>query len=167
VERTWALIVPGHSSRGRMSSRCRALLAHAARLAEERVPSAVVFSGGRAARGAPSEAEQMLAAWPGRRDVELLAETTAATTSQNAARSLPLLLERDVGEATVVCAPLHAARVAYFFREIYGRFGVRCDVRVARALPTPPALAWELAALAVARRQREAALLELHALARG
>ena len=36
----------------------------------------------------------MLAAWPGRRDVELLAEDTAVNTSQNMARVLPLLLAR-------------------------------------------------------------------------
>ena len=164
MECSWALVVPGHSRRGLVSGRCRTLLARAAELADERAPRAVVFSGWSPGAG-PSEAEQMLAAWPGRRDVELVAEPTAATTSQNAARTLPLLLAREVEAATVVCAPLHAARVAYFFRGIYERFGVRCDVALARALPTPPALAWELGALTVARRQRAAALAEL--LARG
>jgi hypothetical protein len=165
VEHDWALVVPGHSRRGRMSGRCRALLERAAGLAEERVPRAIVFSGWATSTG-PSEAEQMLHGWPGRRDVELLAETTAASTAQNASRTLPLLLDRGVREATVVCAPLHRARVAYFFGGLYAAFGIRCDVCVARAAPTPPALAWELAAATVARRQRRAALAELRSLAR-
>ena len=156
----YAIVVPGHSRRGELSGRCRGLLRLAAVLADERAPRAVLFSGGAAGAGA-SEAEQMLAAWPGRRDVEFVVEPTAATTAQNAARSLPLLLERGVREAVVVCAPLHAARVAYFFGGIYGRYGVHCRVRVARAVPTPFALAWELAATTVARRQRRAALAEL------
>jgi hypothetical protein len=160
VRSDWALVVPGHSRRGPVTRRCRALVARAAELAEERVPRAVVFSGWATWAG-PSEAEQMLDAWPGRRDVELLVEPTAATTAENAARSLPLLLDRGIRRATVVCAPLHVARVTYFFG-LYARFGVRCEVRVApAAAPTPAALAWELAASAVARRQRRAALAEL------
>jgi len=160
MERLWGLVVPGHSRLGLVTGRCRALLARAAALAEEREPRVVVFSGG-AALGRRSEAEQMLDAWPGRRDVELVAEPSAATTSQNAARTLPLLLERGVTDAIVVCAPLHAARVAYLFRGVYAPFGVRCELALARALPTPPALAWELGALTVVRRQRRSALAEL------
>ena len=109
----------------------------------------------------------MLDAWRGRSDVELLAEPTARTTAENAARSLPLLLERGVREATVVCAPLHALRVRYFFGGLYPRFGVRCEVRTAKCAPTPSALAWELGARGVMRRQRRAALAELEATARG
>jgi hypothetical protein len=147
-----------------VSGRCRALLARAALLAEERVPRAVVFSGWATGAGV-SEAEQMLDAWPGRRDVELVAETTADCTAQNACRTVPLLVRRGVREATVVCAPLHRARVGYFFGGLYGAAGIRCEVHVAWAPPTPPALAWELAAATVARRQRRAALAELRALA--
>ena len=109
----------------------------------------------------------MLAAWPGRRDVDLLAEPTARITAQNASRSLPLLLERGVREATVVCSTLHAPRVRYFFCELYGRFGIECAVRTAWTLPTPRALAWELGAMAVLRRQRRAAVAELEATVRG
>ncbi|HVM16407.1 MAG TPA: YdcF family protein [Gaiellaceae bacterium] len=165
MEREWAVVVPGHSCRGRVSGRCRALLERAAELVEERPARVVVFSGWATWDG-PSEAEQMLEAWPGRRDVELLAETTASSTAENAARSLPLLLQRGVAAATVVCAPLHAARVTYFFGGLYPQFGVRCEIRVARALPTPQALAREVAAAVVAPRQRRAALAELRALAR-
>jgi hypothetical protein len=150
----WAIVVPGHSRGGRLSARCRRLLAAAAELAERREPRVVVFTG-------LGEAAEMLAAWPGRRDVELVAEPTARLTAENATRSLPLLVERGVREATVVCAPLHAARVRYFFRSAYARLGVRCEIRAVRCAPTPAALAWELAALGVMRRQRRAALAEL------
>nr|MDQ3822922.1 YdcF family protein [Actinomycetota bacterium] len=120
----------------------------------------VVFTGW-APAGGPSEGEQMLEAWPGRRDVELVAERTATVTAENASRSLPLLLERGVREATVVCTPLHLGRVRYLFPALYARYGIRCRVRVAWAVPTASALAWELGALAVLRRQRRAALAEL------
>jgi hypothetical protein len=159
---SWAIVVPGHSVSGRLSARCGRLLSAAAGLAERRTPRVVLFTGWSPA-GGPSEAEQMLDAWPGRRDVELLAEPTAAITAENASRSLPLLLERSVEQATVVCTPLHAPRVGYLFGGLYGRFGVRCDVRVAWTAPTPAALAWEVGALAVLRRQRRAALAELRA----
>jgi hypothetical protein len=103
----------------------------------------------------------MLDAWPGRRDVELIVEPTARTTAENAARSLPLLLERGVREVTVVCAPLHVVRVKYFFDGLYRRFGVEADVRAADCRPTPLALAWELGALGAMWPQRRAALAEL------
>jgi uncharacterized SAM-binding protein YcdF (DUF218 family) len=163
---SWAIVVPGHSVFGRLSGRCGRLLAAAARLADARTPRVVVFTGW-SSGGGPSEAEQMLEAWPGRRDVELLAEPTAAITAENASRSLPLLLRRDVREATVVCTPLHAPRVRYLFPGLYRSFGVRCEVRIAWTPPTPTALAWELVALAVLRRQRRAALAELRALRGG
>lgn len=166
MESDWALVVPGHSRRGRIGPRCLAVLRRAAALADERRPRAVVFSGWSTWEG-PSEAEQMLDAWPGRRDVELVAETTAADTAQNASRTLPLLLGRKVRSATVVCAPLHRARVAYLFGGLYADFGIRCDVRVAWTPQLPPALLWELAAGSVARRQRRAALAELRSLVRG
>jgi uncharacterized SAM-binding protein YcdF (DUF218 family) len=153
-----AIVVPGHSRRGRVSRRCRRLVDAAAVLADRRAPALVVFTGGRG-----GEAEQMRAAWRGRTDVELLVEPTAATTAQNASRTLPLLLARGVTEATVVCAPLHLPRVRYLFGGVYRRAGIRCRVRVARALPTPSALAWELAAAVVARRQRRGAIAEADA----
>lgn len=162
----WGLVVPGHSRNGRLSARCLRLLDLAAELAERQEARVVVFSGWSPGCG-PSEAEQMLEAWPGRRDVELAVEPTARMTAENASRSLPLLLRRGVREATVVCAPLHLARVRYFFGGVYPRFGVRCEVRPAWSLPAPSALAWELAALPVMRRQLRAALAELEAIAGG
>ena len=86
-------------------------------------------------------------------DVELLVDETATTTAENAARTLPLLVERDVREAVLVCAPAHALRAGWIFRRIYGPRGVRVVVRPARVLPTPAALVYELGAATVARRQ--------------
>jgi hypothetical protein len=66
---------------------------------------------------------------------------------------LPLLLERGVREAIVVCAPAHLIRARWIFRRIYGTRGIAVAFRVARIAPTPGAIAWELAASTVARRQ--------------
>lgn len=156
----WAVVVPGHSRRGVLSARCRELLALAAALASERPPRAVVFTGW-SPLGGRSEAEQMLDAWPGRRDVELVVEDSARTTAENAARSLLLLRQRRVREATVVCAPLHTRRVRYFFGGLYGRFGIRAEVRQADCPRTAAAVVRELGAAAVMWSQRRAALAEL------
>jgi uncharacterized SAM-binding protein YcdF (DUF218 family) len=158
---SWGIVVPGHSRRGALTARCRRLVDYAAELAETRAPSVVVFSGWAPHGRAASEAEQMLAAWPGRRDVELVAESTAATTAQNASRSLPLLLEREVTEATIVCAATHARRVRYFFGHLYAAAGLGVQVSAVPMVPTPVAVAWELGAVTVRRRQLYAALAEL------
>jgi uncharacterized SAM-binding protein YcdF (DUF218 family) len=163
---SWAIVVPGHSVGGRVSARCRRILAVAAELAERRTPRLVVFSGWAAGRG-PSEAEQMLDAWPGRRDVELVAEPTARTTAENASRSLPLLRDRGVTQATIVCSSVHAPRARYIFCELFRRFGIDCEVLAARTFPSPSAVAWEVGALTVARRQRRGALAELDSAFRG
>ena len=73
----------------------------------------------------------MLEAWPGRRDVELVAEETATVTAENVSRTLPLLLERGIRDVTVVCVPLHVPRARYLFGGVYGRFGLDCQVRSA------------------------------------
>lgn len=163
----YALVVPGQGDllgdgAYRLTARCERLLEHTAELAAHRGPSVVVFTGW-SPYGGESEAAQMLAAWPGRGDIELVAEETAATTAQNAARTLPLLLERGVGEATIVCTPLHRPRVAYFFREIYGRYGIACRFSSAPCGFSGAALAWEAVAISVARRQRREVLAELSA----
>jgi len=162
VRHVRAIVIPGHSHHGVLSGRCLRVLAQAAALAEAEKPAVVVFSGW-SPIGGTSEAEQMLEAWPGRRDVELVVEPSARRTSENAARTLPLLRARGIDEAIVVCAPVHAARVRYFFGGLYPRFGITCTVRAAACAPTPAAVAWELAALGVMRRQRRAALAELDA----
>jgi len=165
VNDNWAIVVPGSGSHGRdgrylIGDRAHGYLAAAARLADRHRPRLVVFTGWTPAPG-PSEAEQMLSAWPGRDDVELVAEPTAQITAENMSRSLPLLLDRGIREVTVVCGAMHLPRVRYFFGGVYPHYGVRCRYHVIRQLPTPGTIAWEAAALTVARRQRRAAVVEL------
>jgi uncharacterized SAM-binding protein YcdF (DUF218 family) len=143
----------------RISRACRRLVAEAERVAVRFGAGTVVFSGW-SPNGGLSEAEQMCALWRGPA-VELVTETSASTTAQNAARTLPLLLERGVTEAIVVCAPLHLFRARWIFRRVYGAHGVAVRFRVAPVAPTPGAIAWELGALTVLARQLRAAQAEL------
>jgi uncharacterized SAM-binding protein YcdF (DUF218 family) len=161
-----AIVVPGNGRRGRdgvyrISSRCRALVHEAERLAAALPADAVVFSGWSPA-GGDSEAEQMRAAWRGP-DVELVLEHTATVTAENAARTLPLLVERRVARAVVVCAPLHLYRTRCFFSRLYGAAGIATEFHVAPTPPSPHALAWELAALPLRRAQLRAAEAEVAA----
>jgi uncharacterized SAM-binding protein YcdF (DUF218 family) len=105
----------------------------------------VVFSG-------RDEAEHMRSLWRGP-DVELLVDETATSTVENAAHTLPLLVERGVRHVVVVAAPAHLLRAGWIFRRVYGARGIRVTVHAARVVPTPGALVYELAAATVARRQ--------------
>jgi uncharacterized SAM-binding protein YcdF (DUF218 family) len=159
-----ALIVLGSSRQGRdgtyrISAVCRRVVTHAERIAERRRPEVVVFSGWAPAGGA-SEAEQMRALWR-RQEGEIVLEETASTTAENAVRTLPLLLDRDIGEALVVCSPLHLYRARWFFRRLYGTHGIDMSFDAPRILPTPSSLMWELGALTVRGRQLRAARDEL------
>jgi uncharacterized SAM-binding protein YcdF (DUF218 family) len=119
----------------------------------------VVFSGW-SPTGGPSEAEQMRDAWRGP-SVELVVEPTATSTAENASRTLPLLRERGVGRAVVVCAPPHLLRTRLFFRRLYGGSGVDVSFRVARVAPTVRAIVWELLAFPFLPLQLRAARAEL------
>jgi len=159
-----AIVVPGNGMLGRggayrITRSCRRLVAEAERLALSHSPRVVVFSGW-APGGGPSEAEQMRALWRGPA-VELVTEETATTTAENAARTLPILLERDIRRAIVVCTPVHLFRARWLFRRIYGAHGVSVSFRVVPVAPTPGAVAWELGALTVLSRQLRAAAAEL------
>lgn len=154
-----ALVVPGHgafdrSGRYRISPRCAALVAAAERLARRTPVDAVVFTGWR------SEADQMRALWRVAR-VEAVVEPTARTTAENAARTLPLLRQRSIERAVVVCAPLHLVRTRYFFGRLYAAGGIDVAVRPAPVAPTAGALLWELLALPLRARQLAAAEAEL------
>jgi len=160
----FALIVLGSSRRagnGRysISRACRGAVGHAGRLAASRSPEVVVFSGW-APDGSTSEAEQMRAIWRGP-DVELVLEPTASTTAENAARTLPLVSERDIHRAVVVCTPLHLYRARWFFRRLYSARGIQTAFTAPPTVPTPSALVWELGALTVRSRQLCAAEEEL------
>jgi DUF218 domain len=163
---SWAIVVPGSGRTGadgayRIGPRAIEGVRAAAQLAERRRPRVVVFTGWSPVLGGPSEADQMLAAWDGPDDVELLAETSATITAENMSRVLPLLVERGVREVTVVCGSLHLARVRFYFGGVYPRHGIRCTYVRTRQAPTPPALVHELVAVALMRRQRRQAVAEL------
>jgi uncharacterized SAM-binding protein YcdF (DUF218 family) len=136
-----AVVVPGSAHR-RTRER---LVRDAERVAAATEAPVVVFSG-------LGEAEHMRALWRGP-NVELVVEGAATSTVENAVRTLPLLVEREVRAAFVVCAPAHVFRARWIFRRIYGAHGIAVQFRVARVAPTPGAIAWELAAATVARRQ--------------
>lgn len=154
-----AIVVPGHGRGGRISAACLELVREAEKMASSTPVDVVVFTGGSRGNGL-SEAEQMRAAWRGP-DVELAIEPTASVTAENAARTLPLLLERGIGRAWIVCAPLHLYRARYFFSRLYGPRGIETVYRRAPVTPGPRALAWELAAASVSRLQLRAAEAEL------
>lgn len=99
------------------------------------------------ARGhGPAEGELMRGAWAGP-PVEVLAETQARDTVENATLSLPLLVERGVDRLDVVCAASHAPRVALLLPRYFARHGIAVRVRpVWRPFP-PRRLWWELRGL--------------------
>ena len=145
-----AVVVPGHGAVDRngeylITERCRRLVADAEKLADTLSPAVVVFSGW-SPRGGLSEAEQMKRLWHGP-EAELVVEPTARTTAENASRTLPLLLERGVDRAAIVCAAPHLLRARLFFDSLYHSRGVATQFHVPRAAPSVAAIAWELAAL--------------------
>jgi uncharacterized SAM-binding protein YcdF (DUF218 family) len=150
-----AIVVPGHHGPERLED----LVREAERIAESTPVDAVVFTGW-ARRGGMSEAEQMHAAWSGP-EVELVVEPTASVTAENATRTVPLLLERGIDRAIIVCAPLHLYRTRYFFTRLYGAYRIETEFRVARTRRTVGALLWELAAATGCRRQLRIARAEL------
>jgi uncharacterized SAM-binding protein YcdF (DUF218 family) len=159
-----AIVVPGHGRFDlggvhRISRRCVRLVREAEQLVGSVDADLVVFSGW-SPSGGPSEAEQMRQEWRGP-TVELVVEPTAATTAENAARTLPLLVDRGVGRAVVVCAPPHLLRTRLLFRRLYGGSGVEVAFRVARLAPTLRSIAWELLALPFVPLQLHAARAEL------
>ena len=159
-----AIVVPGHGwldldGVHRISGRCMRLILEAEQLVSSSAADVVVFSGW-SPTGDRSEAEQMRDSWHGPA-VELVVEPTATSTAENAARTLPLLLERGVGAAVVVCAPPHLLRTRLLFGRLYSGSGVKATFRVARLVPTLRAVAWELGALPFVPLQLHAARTEL------
>jgi uncharacterized SAM-binding protein YcdF (DUF218 family) len=165
-----AFVVLGSSRRNRdgtyrISAACRRVVAHAALIAERELPHLVVFSGW-APDGGMSEAKQMQTLWPSA-DGEIVLEETASTTAENAVRTLPVVRERGIERALVVCTPLHLYRARWFFRRLYGAQGIDTGFEAPRIVPTPSSLAWELGALTVRARQLRAAEKELKEEGRG
>jgi uncharacterized SAM-binding protein YcdF (DUF218 family) len=159
-----AIVVPGHgwldlAGVHRISRRCLRLVREAEQLVSNAEAEVVVFSGW-SPTGGPSEAEQMRDAWRGPA-VELVVEPTAASTAENAVRTLPLLLDHDVRNAVVVCAPPHLLRTRLLFRRLYRGSGVEVAFRVPRLAPTIRSVVWELCAWPFLPLQLRAARAEL------
>ena len=164
AESRTAIVVLGHRTLDtdgvhRISSRCVRLVREAEALVDAGEGDVVVFSGW-SSTGGSSEAEQMRDEWGGP-DVELVVEPTARHTAENAARTLPLLLERDVGRAVVVCAPSHLPRTRVLFGRLYRSAGVDVKFRAPRLTPSLRSMVWELAALPFLPVQLRAARAEL------
>ena len=95
------------------------------------------------------------------RAVDAVAAASTRLLDELVTSAAPRDRERGVDRAIVVCAPLHLFRTRFFFRRLYGRFGIDTTFRAARVAPTPHALAWELLALPVRKAQLRAAEDEL------
>jgi hypothetical protein len=142
-----------------ISEICRAGVRRAEELAVRVAPRAVIFTGW-SSTGGPSEADQMAAAWAGPDDVELIRETTAANTAENAVRSLEVLHGFDgKPEVLVVCSIRHFPRVRYLFGAPFRRHGYAVRFTYV-ASPLPSARLWrhELRSITRMVRDRRAAL---------
>jgi len=162
-ERT-AVVVLGHGGVDRhgvhrISGRCLRLV-HEAELQVSGAGADVVVFSGWSSSGGVSEAEQMRDAWRGPA-VDLVVEETARSTAENAARTLPLLLDRGIRRAIVVCAPTHLLRTRLLFGSLFRRVGVQPEFRIARVAPTLGSIAWEIAALPFLPLELRAAETEL------
>lgn len=159
-----AIVVPGHGDLDldgahRITRRCLRLVREAEQLVRAGRADVVVFSGW-SSTGGPSEAEQMRDAWGGP-DVELVVEPTARNTAENASRTLPLLRDRGVARAVVVCAPAHLVRTRLLFGRVYRSAGVDTAFRAPAVAPTLRSIAWELAAFPFLPAQLRAARAEV------
>jgi uncharacterized SAM-binding protein YcdF (DUF218 family) len=159
-----AIVVPGHGDvdldgAHRITRRCLRLVEEAERLVGNGGAEAVVFSGW-SSTGGPTEAEQMRDAWRGP-EVELVVEPTARNTAENASRTLPLLRDREIARAVIVCAPAHLARTRLLFGRLYGSAGVDVKFRAVAVAPSLRSIAWELAAFPFLPAQLRAARAEL------
>jgi uncharacterized SAM-binding protein YcdF (DUF218 family) len=158
-----AVVVLGHRTLDdgvhRISTRCVRLVREAESLVRAGGADVVVFSGW-SSTGGPTEAEQMRDEWRGP-EAELVVEPSARHTAENAARTLPLLVERGVGRAVVVCAPTHLPRTRFLFGRIYRGAGVDVAFRTAPLAPSLRSIVWELGALPFLPLQLRAARAEL------
>jgi DUF218 domain len=146
-----------------ISEVCRAGVRRAEALADQTRPRAVVFTGW-SSTGGPSEAEQMADVWRGRTDVELIRESHAANTAENAVRTLEVLRGLDGPlDVLVVCSIRHFPRARYFFAGLFRRHGHRVGYSFVSS-PLPSAALWrhELGSITRMAGDRRAALELLH-----
>jgi glucosamine-6-phosphate deaminase len=161
---TRALVVLGHREPGisvehRISHESRARLRHARALAERTPVRAVVLTG-YTSTGGLSEAEQMKTAWDDH-DAPALLEVAGRDTSENASRSLPILLAlAEAPDITVISSAWHL-RVPYFFAP-YRRYGLHVGYGPSFTDGDwPRMLAHELRAFPHAPAQRRAAYADV------
>ena len=102
----------------------------------------------------------MRAAWQ-RPAVELVVEPTASITAENARERSRSCVERGIERAVVVCAPLHVYRTRFFFSRLFEPHGIQTSFHVAPVQQGARAVAWEIAAAPLCRRQLRAAQAEL------
>jgi uncharacterized SAM-binding protein YcdF (DUF218 family) len=138
---------------------CRAGVRRAESLALDVRTRAVLFTGW-SVDGGPTEADQMAAAWKGRRDIALIREPTATNTAENAVRSLQLVRELEgVSEVYVVCSIHHLFRVRFFFGELFRQHGYAVGYRpVAWPFALPRLLLHEGSSISRMRMDRRVAL---------
>ena len=137
---------------------CRAGVRRAESLALDGRTRGVIFTGW-SVDGGPTEADQMAAAWNGRRDIALIREPTATNTAENAVRSLQLVRELEgVSEVFVICAIHHLFRVRFLFGELFRRHGYEIGYQpVAWPLALPRLLLHEGSSISRMRTDRRAA----------
>lgn len=142
-----------------ISEICRAGVRRAEALATDPRTQAVIFTGW-SFDGGPTEAEQMAAAWTGRRDVALIQEPLATNTAENAVRSFDLVRRLDgASEVTVVCSIRHLPRVRFFFDRLFRGYGYALGYRcVAWPTPSPKLIQAELASISRMAADRRNAL---------
>ncbi len=162
--RAFVIVVLGYHEFGAdgthgISDICRAGVRRAEALAARTRPRAVIFTGW-SSTGGPSEAEQMADAWSGRPDVEVICESHATNTAENAVRTIEILRGMDGPlEVEVVCSIRHFPRARYFFGGLFRRHGHRVAFSYV-ASPAPTAALWrhELGSITRMFGDRRAAL---------
>ncbi len=166
--RAFVIVVLGYHEFGAdgshgISEICRAGVRRAEALAGQMKPRAVIFTGW-SSTGGPAEAEQMADAWNGPPDVELIRETNATNTAENAVRTIEVLRGLDGPlDVTVVCSIRHFPRARYFFTRLYRRHGYTVRFRyVAAPLPSAGLVLQELSSITRMVGDRRAALELLH-----
>jgi uncharacterized SAM-binding protein YcdF (DUF218 family) len=124
-----------------ISAICRAGVRRAEALADQLNPRAVVFTGW-SSTGGPSEAEQMADAWRGRDDVQLIRESHAVNTAENAVRTIEVLRGLDGPfDVVVVCSIRHFPRARYLFTPLFRRHGHRVGYAYVSS-PMPSTALW-------------------------
>lgn len=103
---------------------CAARLERAARVGDG--ADAVVLTGWARRDGTPPEAELMRRAWNGSQ--ELICDTEARITAENAAHVARLVRERGAGEVVVVTSSWHRLRTVLLFRLLLRGTGARVGV---------------------------------------